>query len=118
MKDKKWPIWHILLIVLAGIVTLRQASSVWKLVQAGDRIKQAQFELDSSKSENLQLQSQLAQIDNPQFIEKEAREKLGFGREGEIVYILPEVKPDSRTKVVVATNTPNWKKWWDLYIRL
>ena len=49
------------------------------------------------------------------FIEKEAREKLGLGKPGEVVVILPKV--EQRPSNAPATEgKANWRKWWELYV--
>jgi len=117
MKSKRKAIVGLTVIFIGLVVIVRQLGSVWRLVKAGDRIKQAKTELSQLESDNLQLKQRLAQIDSPEFIEKEARDKLGLGREGETILILPEQSSDQKEDLA-SDSRPNWKQWWDLYIRI
>ena len=52
----------------------------------------------------------LVQVQSPEFIEKEAREKLGLGE--------PLPSPSNPKPQIPNPNVdiPNWQKWWKLYI--
>ncbi len=53
-------------------------------------IRKVEEKLDQLKSENQRLKEQMNSLEDPFYLEKMAREKLGLAREGEIVYkILP-----------------------------
>ena len=95
------------------VIMVRLGGNVWRLWKAGERIKQAEAEVDKETQENKQLKARLAQVQSPEFIEKEAREKLGLGKPGEEIVVLPEV---SAMPVVPVIEEPNWRKWWKLYI--
>lgn len=45
-----------------------------------------QHELDAMRAENVRLRQELERLDDPEAVEKLAREKLGLVREGETVY--------------------------------
>lgn len=45
-----------------------------------------QFELQELRAENVRLREELSRLDDPEAIEKLAREKLGLVKEGEKVY--------------------------------
>jgi cell division protein FtsB len=79
-------------------------------------LKNAQEKYDEANSKNEALKRELAQTEQYEYIEKEAREKLGLSREGEVVVILPE-----NTKDVIPTPTPtpvlsNFQKWLKLFM--
>src|SRR3989338_6773380 len=52
-------------------------------------IENAQQKLDIEKKENEALTREFAKTQTPEFIEKQAREKLNMAKEGETVVILP-----------------------------
>jgi len=62
---------------------------------------------------------QLEYVKSAEFLEKEAREKLGLAREGEVVVILPENVEEliSANQPQISENQeePNWKKWLKLF---
>ncbi len=114
MKHKKLT-W---LIIATGLfIAVRQAVNIWQLWKSGEQVRIAQNQVSQAEEENSQLRDRLAQVDNPEFIEKEARDKLGFAREGETILVLP---PANQMNQPTATsdNRPSWKQWWDLYIRI
>jgi cell division protein FtsB len=72
-----------------------------------------QIKLENLKRENQELKEKLEFVQTPEFMEKEARDRLGLVQEGEAVVIMPEKITD-----VQANNQeelPNWKKWWQLF---
>lgn len=111
MKQKsKWGGWVLVGVLL--VMMVRLGGNVWRLWKAGDRLKQAEAEVDKETKENKQLKARLAQVQSPEFIEKEAREKLGLGQ-GEQIIAMPEV---SAMPAVPVIGEPNWRKWWKLYV--
>jgi len=66
-----------------------------------------QQQIDDEKMKNEQLQHRVdsLQREDPNAIEKEAREQLGYVKPGEIVLVEPQPKPDSKRAPTVAENT-------------
>ena len=102
------------LVLVMGVFTVRLSANVWRLWKAGDRIKDAESGVRSQELENQELKKRLAEVQSPEFIEKEAREKLGLGKPGEEIVVLPEVPAMPSMPVV---GEPNWRRWWKLYMR-
>lgn len=101
----------ILAIGLFLIVNLTR--SIWQLLRAGDRIKQAEEQVAQIRLKNDELKKRLAEVQSPAYLEKIAREKLGLAKEGEVVVILPPYQPPSPP--AGGENLPNWEKWWKLF---
>lgn len=93
------------------------ANSIYTIWQKQDLIVQAQKDLDTQKKENQQLKKDIAQVNQPQFIESEARDKLLLEKPGEGVIMIPSnqlnLPPSSSSKPV--DTRPNWEKWWELF---
>ena len=104
------------MVAMMGVFTVRLSRNVWKLWKAGERIKDAESGVRSQELENQELQKRLAEVQSPEFIEREAREKLGLGKEGETIIVLPPQNEKSNTQYSIS-NEPNWKKWWNLYFK-
>lgn len=118
--SKKKRIWGLVFIGIGLVMAIRSGRAIWRLSQAGGPLVQAQEELKRVEQENLALRSTLSEVESPGFIEKEARNKLGYGRDKEVILILPrdsEAGPSAQAQVAEDVR-PNWKKWWDLYIRI
>lgn len=112
--SKKWSI----LVVIAGLLfAVKQGASVWRLWKSGEQVHLAQMQLQQEEERNQALKKRLAEVDNPEFIEREAREKLGYAKEGETILILPQQNEVDSSQLTVDSR-PNWRKWWDLYIGL
>lgn len=91
--------------------------NLFSLIRKGGEIKKENLKLTSLEEENRQLKEQLEFSDSQEFIEREARDKLGMAKEGEQVLVLPSnlgkiTLPQTEEK---ETEIPNWKKWWNLF---
>lgn len=65
--------------------------SYLKVNQAKNEVKKMEQKLEELKSENEELKEEEKNLQNPFYIEKLAREKLGLAKKGEVVYkILPK----------------------------
>ncbi|MBI2008106.1 septum formation initiator family protein [Candidatus Amesbacteria bacterium] len=109
---KRWRGW--IIIGLGVFIAGRVGMNVWRLYKAGDKVEMARNELAEAQAEQERLKAQLEYVQSDEFVEREAREKLGLGKPGEEVVIVPtpsEIQ-DSRFKIQEG---PNWKKWWKLY---
>ncbi len=95
------------------LLAAKLSFNIYRIWRTGDRITQAQVELDKTKKEQAELKQRLAEVQTPEFVEKEAREKLGYGKDGEIIVIVPQIEPENRE---VEEQQENWQKWWNLYI--
>ncbi|KKU63172.1 MAG: Septum formation initiator [Candidatus Amesbacteria bacterium GW2011_GWC1_47_15] len=120
MQKGEWKGW---LIIAIGLYTAwRMGTSVVRLWKAGDRVKQASSELTLAKAENEELKTRLDYVRSPEFVEKEVKERFGWGRPGEEILII-EQQEMSNVQYSIPSGSyekqePNWKKWWDLYIKL
>ena len=116
MKLKKNKVFGWVALVVMGIFAVRLSTNVWRLWRAGDRIKQAESEVRSQELENQELQKRLAEVQSPEFIEREAKEKLGLVKPGEEIVILPEIKLEPSFAKASEGRQSNWRKWWKLYV--
>lgn len=111
-----------LLIGLYLIVSFSR--DLWKLVQKEGQIQKADLRLEKLEDQNQELEKKAQEVQMPEFIEKEAREKLGLAKEGETVVILPEnfeqALRQAQGKLELSSENasddlPNWQKWWKLF---
>ncbi len=79
-------------------------------------IKEADDRLQKVTGESQNLQRELAQAESKDFIEREARNKLNLGKEGEIILILPPISPFLTPTPVPVDSSPNWQKWVKLFL--
>lgn len=88
--------------------------SIYDIWQKKDFVMQAQKELDFQKQENQRLKSALSYSQTPEFIEKEARDKLFMVKQGEQKVLIPQELENSKEEQG-KNKDPNWKKWWNLF---
>jgi len=67
-----------------------------------------------AKKQNEFLKERLYYVNTNEFIEIQAREKLGMVREGEHIVLAPPAT-SSPNGMKIPDTTPNWQKWWKLF---
>lgn len=109
--------WIIVLIVL---LLISLARNILRVVSANKKIESVRQEVTELEKENNSLQAQLEFVSSGEYLEKEARDKLGLAKEGEIVVILPD--EEVLQKIAPVTHgeefipKSNWQKWLDLFL--
>ncbi|KKU56633.1 hypothetical protein A3C34_02455 [Candidatus Amesbacteria bacterium RIFCSPHIGHO2_02_FULL_48_21] len=117
MKKMKWK--PLVIAILGMVMAVRTGLNVYRLWRTGDSVKEARRNLVEATAESERLQKQLLEVKSPEWVEKEARERLGYGRPGETILVLPEQESSRETELgAQEQNIPNWKKWWKLYVRI
>lgn len=90
--------------------------SIYDLWHKKDLIGKAEQELIRQKQENRKLKSELSYVESKEFIEKEARDKLLWVKEGEQqVLVSQDLVNQSKSSDKDNKDNPNWKKWWELF---
>lgn len=103
--------------VLGVLVAGKTAGNISRLLRVQGMVGRDKEEVAATKTENDALKQKLAEVQTPEFVEREAREKLGLGREGERVVILPEEKQvESGELKVESGKVGNWRLWRKLYL--
>lgn len=115
---------RLFLFLLGIFLIINLTRSLINLWQKTSLISQEEERLAKVKLENEELKQQLAQIQTPEYIEQQAREKLGLAREGEIVIILPpspysqseknQLPPKENLKE--KEEKPIWQQWLNLLL--
>ena len=115
MPYKKITFFTIIVILLLIINDL--IHSIYSIWQKQDLVIQAQKNLSAEKNENRELKKEIAQVNQPQFIETQARDKLLLAKPGESVVIMPREELGASTEAIPkqVDMRPNWKKWWDIF---
>jgi cell division protein FtsB len=117
MPYRKIAFFTIIVILLITINNL--IHSIYATWQKQDLIVQAQKNLSVEKEENQRLKKDIAQVNKPQFIESEARDKLLLAKPGEGIVILPKNQLHAPLSSVqhIVDKRPNWQKWWNLFFQ-
>lgn len=87
--------------------------SVYELYHKKDLLISTQKRLSALQKENRELKNKLTQVQNPAFLEGQARDKLFLAKPGESSILLPAATPTQ----VTANNSskPNWQQWFALF---
>ncbi len=100
----------------AIVLIVNSAKRISSLNSTSKKVDAAQQQLVDLKKENETLKQELEYKKSDQFAEKEIRNKLGLAKPGEAVVILPNNDSSkSEVKSEKLDETPNYKKWWDLF---
>jgi cell division protein FtsB len=115
MPYKKIAFFTIIVILLLTINNL--VHSIYTIWQKQDLIIQAQENLAAEKEENRRLKKDIAQVNKPQFVESEARDKLLLAKPGEGIVILPKDQLATKTSAPpkIQDKRQNWQKWLDTF---
>lgn len=106
------------LLVLGLYLIVSLSRNIFSLIKKGEEIKRESLKVEKLRAENEELKGQLEYASSPEFIEKEAREKLGLAKEGEQVVVLPENVEEivlDKEKDKGKEELPNWKRWYRLF---
>lgn len=109
---------RLVIIGVSAILVVNLSRSIWDLWRRRDILGERQAVLKRLEDENIRLKGELIYSESPFFVEQEARNRLGLGREGEAVILMPNDKfqmTNEKTEEKTVVNLPNWKKWWRLF---
>jgi cell division protein FtsB len=110
-----YAIWGLILILALSV-----ARNVSRDAQINAQIKAEKAKLAKIQADNNKLIQELTQTQNPNFIEKEVRDKLGLGKTGEAMVVLPDeetlrkLAPQMPVEIDTLPD-PNWGKWEKLF---
>jgi len=107
----------LLLIIVLGVSFFR-SFTIYKRAQ--DKLSNAETQLGEEQEEQKALMEELRVTTSHEFRERQARDKLGLAREGEIILVLPEdevirklvSEPEENDFVLPEQN---WKRWLELF---
>lgn len=110
-------------IIIGGIILLVLFIAYNLLIQITDALRQGERLSDAAENvyklevKNRELKNKLSQVKSIEFIEKEARNKLGLGKIGETIVIIPEEKLKSvlGASPSAQVRLPNWLGWFRMF---
>lgn len=109
----------VVVIILISIVAgYNLISQIIEAAKSGERLSEAADTVYKLEMKNKELKKRLEGIQAPQFIEEEARNKLGLSKKGETVVIIPDEKIKQVLGVTESANAkrlPNWLGWWKIF---
>lgn len=110
----------VVIILIIGLVAgYNLISQIIQATKSGERLSEAADAVYRLEIKNKELKNKLENIQSPQFIEEEVRNKLGFGKAGETMVIIPDekIKQILGASESAAIRLPNWLGWWKVFFR-
>jgi cell division protein FtsB len=105
----------IIVIILFIFIIHNIIQQIENLIKNGSASSNLTQQYQQAKTKNEFLTQQLYYVNNDQYVEKQAREKLGYTKKGEYIVLVPSPSPaQKQQKDLEKQNT--WKQWWDLFI--
>jgi len=104
-------------IFIVLILSLNVIGQILSTLKSGERMDQATEKLHKLEVENRNLKNKLENVKSNDFIEEEARNKLGLAKEGEIIVVIPDETIDLilGKKKAEIVRLPNYLGWWKLF---
>jgi cell division protein FtsB len=114
----KNPIFRLIYIVIGFLAIYSLSRSVYDLWRRMDILSQRKAVFERLQAENTHLKQQLAWQQTPQFVEREAREKLNMSKPGETVILLQNATPSAEANGYITGGLfpkASWMLWWRLF---
>ena len=113
--SRRWKNWLILGVGLLVIWWL--GKDLVKLIDQNQRLEDLEKRYGEAKKENEYLLAELNWVGSDEFIEEEARNKLGLGKEGEVFLVLPESRiKNQESRIKNQEKEENWRAWLKLFV--
>src|SRR3972149_10908182 len=111
---------RLIIVFVIILLSLSLVGSITRILNANEKVTVAKNKILAAQKEQKDLQKKVAEAKSPEFIEQEARNKLGLAKKGEIVVVLPDPQtlkllapPHEKEEEFLPL--PNWKKWMKLF---
>ncbi len=109
----------ILAVLVILLIAYNLVSQILGAFKSSDRLSAMADKVYSLEAQNKELKKKLEEIKSPQFIEQQARDKLGLSKKGETIVIIPEQKLKEVLGVSQSAQIrfPNWQGWLKLFFK-
>jgi cell division protein FtsB len=116
MKFFQSRLFKIIIAIINIFIIIGLIRSILDLNKRWGIVKNRENTLNRLLTENKRLKRSLKDAQSPNFIEKEARDKLGLAKPGDSIVIMQKQAPITSTSPQNSTNTlPVWQQWWQLF---
>lgn len=97
--------------VIASVALIVQlAHSIYDLSKRGSVVDEARARLQKVKEENSRLKAEEIYVQSPEYVERQARDKLNLARKGEVVAIIQKATPTPSPSEELVKKE-NWELW-------
>ncbi|OGE32679.1 hypothetical protein A3C59_03765 [Candidatus Daviesbacteria bacterium RIFCSPHIGHO2_02_FULL_36_13] len=107
-----------LIILIVIIIASSLVGQISDSLRSQDRLSEQAETVSRLEMENRELKKKLIDIQSPEFIEEQARNKLGLSKGGETIVIIPDSKLKSilyASESAKEVRLPNWQGWFKLF---
>lgn len=103
--------------IIAIFIIIGQIQGIITLWHKQDVLIQTEKRLQAEKLENSKLKQQLIIVQNPDFVEKEARDKLFLSKPGEQQVVINKdlLGGNKPSQKIEDIEKPNWQQWISLF---
>ena len=108
-------IFFVVFLLVSLLMINNLVRSIYTTWNKKDLLKVAQKQLEKEEWENQRLKTQLTIVNSPDFVEKQARDKLFLVKPGEQRVLLPGDASLKTQEGKGGDDLPNWKQWWQLF---
>lgn len=109
---------YLIIILIGLIISFGLVRNLYSIYQNSKFQEQAVRKLEKLRAENTRLKEEVVTSQEQGFIEREARERLGLVKPGEVVVILPsknEATSSSEVSDEAKAPRPIWQQWVSLF---
>jgi cell division protein FtsB len=117
MKRQLPYIVRILLCIIGLAIIVGLSRSLVDLWKRRDIVVERKTALEKVEAENVRLKKALLESQTPEFIEKQAREKLNLAKPDEVVVIVAKATSSGvlNQEGERVDQKPSWRVWWELF---
>lgn len=101
--------------VVLGALALASLAPIRQAYTQNQRINAEEAKLQALEAENRELRERLERLNDPDYVEKLAREQLGLVKPGEISYVVVPPAPSTSTAVAPPADS---QSLWQKFLRL
>jgi len=122
LRNRLGSIGRLVLLFLTLGLCLSLTRNIFKMHLAQKKLDSARQNLAELKHQQTLLEQELKIIKSQPFLERQARDKLGLAKEGEIILVLPEdevliaLSPRQDHLESYQLLKPNWRLWLELFL--
>lgn len=103
------------IIVFLVLASLTLTKNIYSQASKFKEIYQAESKVGKLTKQQEELKTTLEKQKSAGFLEKQARDKLGFQKPGDVLYVVLDQESSGKEKE--KTNRKNWEGWLDFLFR-
>ena len=109
-------VFYLAIIIVGVILSFSLARNLYTTYQNSKILTDAQIKLSQLTAQNTQLSQEINQASTPDYVIKEARDKLGLVKSGEVVVVVPrQVATLAAATPSAQPSRPIWRQWLSLF---